>query len=936
MKQITWSKRISGRIFAVTAGVALLVGFIFNFLPQAQALSVASGDGLLVYGLSGNTTPQWRTYTNASNAFGTAAGTVAGTTGLNFITRTSPTKQEAISGYTNAAGSLQIMCYDGTSWTNDWSVSVGGTGTTRRFDIAYETNSGDVIVLYSRNVSTTNELAYRTKAGGTGCGAANWSSEILLDSIGSTGVVQWVKLAWDKRAASNLITGIWADSNADLGAGVWSGSAWGDQNALETSLEFATAAQDVDDFDVEYESLSGDVMIAWANSVGANGTNGVRYKTCVGGTATCTWSGVLTPPTFADDATNLDISGNPNTDEIVFASIGNAGSDLQAGYWSGSAWTNQANSDTSAATPVAGTHLVATGWLVSGGTTRSIVVYNDSATTGINWVTGVGGTFTIQTDFAPTPAFGNPQRWYEIGADPINKDRLMFTLADTSANLFAKRLVMTSAPAFTWTNADGGASLGTLAQALRGDFSFAYWRFIPPILIVTTGSTGTQVINMSIPSLNNYVGGAFTLVRNSGSTNVTQITVSETGTVNATVNLSNVDLYYEITASCVYDGTETLFGTAASFNASQKATVSGVMAVGTSQVCVYAVLDVGAGASAGQTIELEITNPSTEITVSAGTVAPSSAVLLAGTTTLLVPVATFNQSGYRFFENDNGTTVTTALALQDTPASLVNINQAFRVRLLLHVGSSQLSLNGANFKLQYATRSGTCDTGFAGESYVDVTGVTLIAYNDNSTPIDGASLTVNGSLDPNHSGHTTVAESYEEQNNFTNSVSAIPAGQDGMWDFALKRNGAPSRATYCLRVVKSDGTLVDTYSVIPQITVSPSYISSGTYVSSAFDTGAARPFHIIAWTMSKTNAACGSCVIRVQIKTSPDGVTWSPTWAGPDGELDGDETDYYTVSTGQLIHTDHNGDRWIRYRTTFDGDTNASPVLEEIKINYRN
>jgi hypothetical protein len=48
---------------------------------------------------------------------------------------------------------------------------------------------------------------------------------------------------------------------------------------------------------------------------------------------------LTTPPTFTDDATNLDISAS----QIVincFASIGNAASDLQVGYWSGSAWTN--------------------------------------------------------------------------------------------------------------------------------------------------------------------------------------------------------------------------------------------------------------------------------------------------------------------------------------------------------------------------------------------------------------------------------------------------------------------------------------------------------------------------------------------------------------------------------------------------------------------
>jgi hypothetical protein len=48
-------------------------------------------------------------------------------------------------------------------------------------------------------------------------------------------------------------------------------------------------------------------------------------------------------------------------------------------------------------------------------------------------------------------------------------------------------------------------------------------------------------------------------------------------------------------------------------------------------------------------------------------------------------------------------------------------------------------------------------------------------------------------------------------------VAAIPAGQDGKWDFALVDNGAPADTSYCFRVVKSDNSNLDTYSVIPEV-----------------------------------------------------------------------------------------------------------------------
>ena len=467
----TLTSTVSWQQNAQRTGTASATTRLTNWSVAVAALFP---DGLLVYG-DGTTTPKYRTYATSTNTFGAQTGTLVATSGRTFTLRTSPTKTEAIAGYVTAAGVLNVLCFNGTTWTNDWSVTVGGTGTTRRFDIAYETASGDVMVLYSTNTATTNELAYRTKLGSAGCGAANWAAATNLNPVRTSGIVHWVKMAWDRRAGQNLITAIWADASADLSAMVWSGSAWGNEptTAMSTTLEVVTAAQDVEDFDVDYESLSGDVMVVWSNAVVGNT---VRYRACTGGTATCTWSAITTP-IFADDATNLDISANPNTDQIVFASIGNLQSDLQLGYWSGTAWTIATNVDQTAATPLAGTKLVSTGWLINGATTRSIVVYNDSATTNIGYYAGNLGVFTVQADFAPTPVFANPQKYYQLEMNPLSKDQLMLSLSDNLNDSYSKRLLMTAVPAFTWTNADGGALVTTLPQAINSPFAFAYKRF---------------------------------------------------------------------------------------------------------------------------------------------------------------------------------------------------------------------------------------------------------------------------------------------------------------------------------------------------------------------------------------------------------------------------------------------------------------------------
>lgn len=198
------------------------------------------------------------------------------------------------------------------------------------------------------------------------------------------------------------------------------------------------------------------------------------------------------------------------------------------------------------------------------------------------------------------------------------------------------------------------------------------------------------------------------------------------------------------------------------------------------------------------------------------------------------PIApkTFNQSAYRLFNNLDSTDVGTPLAAQDTPASLSSAGSAFRLRVLLHIGVSDLFTNEGNFKLQFAQRGvdNQCDTSFSGETYDDVTTTTVIAYNNNSTPDDGQNLTSNTN-DPSHGADSILNQTYEEANNFSNSASSggvINLGQDGMWDFSLKDNNAPANTTYCFRIVKSDGSLLDTYTVIPAITTASSAVISVT------------------------------------------------------------------------------------------------------------
>jgi len=183
----------------------------------------------------------------------------------------------------------------------------------------------------------------------------------------------------------------------------------------------------------------------------------------------------------------------------------------------------------------------------------------------------------------------------------------------------------------------------------------------------------------------------------------------------------------------------------------------------------------------------------------------------------LLAKVSLEQAAYRWFQNSDSLDVGNTMAAQDTAATLDTNTDTVRLRLLFDVGVSDMKRYGKNLKLQYAEKSGTCDVGFLGETYLDVGATTPIAYYNNPTPDDGDSLTDNAN-DPSHGGDTVINQTYEEANYFRNDVSAVTTSEDALWDFSLYDYDAPADTTYCIRAVEVDDDPLSTYSVIPEIT----------------------------------------------------------------------------------------------------------------------
>ncbi len=494
----------------------IVVGIFSGVAPKKAYATASNGDGILFYAASGNTTPQFRTYDNATNDFSANAGTVVGAQPVINQIKTSPTRREAIAGYQDTSGNLRVLCYDGTTWSEDWTVAVAGAGTptTRRFDIAYETATGDVTVAYSRNTAAVNALAYRTKAGSTGCGTANWAAaaNFPTTTTATSATVMWVKAARDGRSAQNLSAWVWLDNaatNADLGGAIWSGSAFTNFKQIETSMEHQSAVGDSDNFDVQAESLSGEYMVVWGNSAGASGTNGYRYMTCTGGTSGCTWSALTTLPGPADECMTIDLSADPLSNKMAMAGIGGVSFDMSAGYWDGTGpWTGYANVDTSTETTVSvGSKKVTTGWLTNNGNTKWYISYDDNTGTGIGYKYAInGGAISSPSDYTSTPSINDTRGRYDTDMNPFNPAELIQSLSDSTNQIVAYKLTMDSSGNLAWSNMASASSLGTKPNHPQQGFSYQYWRNTSYMTVATdSGSYPTlgQTITVTATAYNN-------------------------------------------------------------------------------------------------------------------------------------------------------------------------------------------------------------------------------------------------------------------------------------------------------------------------------------------------------------------------------------------------------------------------------------------------
>lgn len=366
----------------------------------------------------------------------------------------------------------------------------------------------------------------------------------------------------------------------------------------------------------------------------------------------------------------------------------------------------------------------------------------------------------------------------------------------------------------------------------------------PPL---TVSALGAHVTEVRGSTTNFYVGGSFVFSEFSSGRDVTSITITESGSVDGATNLDNIRLLYDLDTTAPhdcqsesYDGGELQFGatdTNGFSGGNGVATFADTVSVtSSSTMCVYVLLDVLGSATDGQTMELAIDDPSTDVLVSGSFSAqPSSRVAPAGDTTVVYPQLV--QFGYHW-RNDDGTETSASSATagaEDTFLPDLIRTTPIRLRLGTRNAGSTSTVN-TTLRLEYGVAVPDCTS--IG-SWTDV-GASDDAWNifNSSQLTNGADTTdiatSSGGL-TNPAG-TTFLTNNDAVRDTTAQTAALNLDPTEFieYEFSLVASSTATQgATYCFRL--TDGGTPLNYTAYPEVRIAAdvNVSSLGTQIASA-------------------------------------------------------------------------------------------------------
>ncbi len=364
---------------------------------------------------------------------------------------------------------------------------------------------------------------------------------------------------------------------------------------------------------------------------------------------------------------------------------------------------------------------------------------------------------------------------------------------------------------------------------------------------VLTGSGGAQTATVNASTSNFYIGGRFALLDTYTSHDVTDITITESGTVDGFTDIANVKLYYELDTSAPYDCASVSYnGTEGQFGSTDVNGFSGADGVSsftgttitvstTTALCVYVVMDVLDSVTNNETIEISIANPTTDIVVTGSIAGPSASQAISGATTVLndMPI----QMHYHW-RNDNGseTTATSKTSgVEDT--SYTAFQQGTVARLRVEVSNEGGSSTPAmQYRLEYAETTDLCSADTTGWTDVGAAGGHFDMFNSTNLT-DGANTTniavASGGVTNENTTFLTPNAGVKDTSSQTANITLTTTQYVELEYSITASTTATEGNTYCFRVTNA-GTPIFAYNQYPRTNIAAdiSVTATGTQTTS--------------------------------------------------------------------------------------------------------
>jgi hypothetical protein len=531
----------------ITASANTVVfGYADNSVHLQSDLSLDVGQARLVYGIRDNhfergTRPISRMWIDDHNAWTEPMPTIdVDYQAKHILHKVSPTGDEELafmwmSDYVDPRR-VQMMRWNGTSWVNDWNEYGGDWEQRYRrgLDVAYCQLSGNAIVVYTDNV---DELKYKEWNG------SSWTAEteVFPGDPNNNNRVLYVELV--EKPGSDEIALLYTDASSDLYGLIWDGDEW----TISSNVELETSIRSNGEkcFDAAYETLSGELLVAW----GRNGASGIYYSTYIDGNWTSKSRYIYINNNQAE---HLDLVPDPNSNKIACTLTG-SDAQMHGAIWLGNSWSYGQRLDWNG-WGGAGDFNTAIDWI---GTTGKLVgVYDDNTDEqAIHWFTwDESNSWTIQSDF-PVPKMSHlesvmlrsyPQQNKVLGAF-LDQYRQLFTATYNGS---------------TWTLLNNGDPLHDEIANPEG-LSFDIVLKQPERIYVTDHSQGQKLNQISSTgSQSNVQLFNFKLFSHNGtSANVTQLAVQLSDIVGiSTSDISNARIFIDADSDGIYDSGETQVG----------------------------------------------------------------------------------------------------------------------------------------------------------------------------------------------------------------------------------------------------------------------------------------------------------------------------------------------------------------------------------------